>query len=697
MSPLPTFAVSGSGEEWNDAEFDFLDGEPIHTSDPDSDKEDEDWDAEMDLGKTGGAKAHAVLEDAAARCVAARTQSLTQGSGMVTIRPPISSSNADDDDESEGISTIKISALPKAPVSSPPPATVDEDFEDDLVIPTDMTELSLRPLSLLHRSSKSSMEWGDREHTTSSLSSDAFSTLGFTDNSAPSSCTSASMPETETEDEEEEDVLDGIVVPSGLFESGQGARKLVKILETKKKAAPAPLQLVASSPDPEDDFEAGLVLDDDMELSPSRLKLKANQTQSIMVLTGPRSKSVPPRTSVPNRPPSRLKSDKEKPNYPPVSSVQQFRKLPAPPPIPQSSSSTRSQTYSQVLTAGPAPTSSSSGSALSPKYGALRSQKSHTGLKPPSPPSTRRLTRKASLPALESSAAQASTSGPSSSSSSSYAAVATRYDAHTASSRAKIHTHSTSRISTLDFNVPPTRPSTPSSNPVALRLTMPTSSSRLKSRAPISSVFPQSGTATPVPPLPRSASPLPLAQQAGPSRAPSASSSRPRVSASQASPVVPAPKVLKRPKRPKTYGDGTELDNIEDLPLDREKEGRFRVQPKGYVTRVPGASFSQKDAISAGASGDRAVPRRVLKQDTGPAYPGTYHLIALVTISSLSFRRTRHFGQDSQTYESHGSQLFNTGTRTEHEEKEESGPWPGSHPAQAYLDSQSWWLRRPQR
>ena len=152
MAPLPTFAVSGSGEEWNDAEFDFLDGEPIHTSDPDSDKEDEDWDAEMDLGKTGGAKAHAVLEDAAARCVAARTQSLTQGSGMVTIRPPLTSSPGADDEDGEGISTIKISALPKPESSKAPSTSLDDDFEDDLVIPSDVTELSLRPASLVHRS-----------------------------------------------------------------------------------------------------------------------------------------------------------------------------------------------------------------------------------------------------------------------------------------------------------------------------------------------------------------------------------------------------------------------------------------------------------------------------------------------------------------------------------------------------------------
>ena len=53
-----------------------------------------------------------------------------------------------------------------------------------------------------------------------------------------------------------------------------------------------------------------------------------------------------------------------------------------------------------------------------------------------------------------------------------------------------------------------------------------------------------------------------------------------------------APKALKRPKRQRTYGDGTELDGFEDLPLDRDKEGRYHVQPKGCGNRIPGASYT---------------------------------------------------------------------------------------------------------
>jgi hypothetical protein len=51
------------------------------------------------------------------------------------------------------------------------------------------------------------------------------------------------------------------------------------------------------------------------------------------------------------------------------------------------------------------------------------------------------------------------------------------------------------------------------------------------------------------------------------------------------------PKLLRRPKRHRTYGDGTELDGIEDLPTNREKEVRYRVQPKGFGNRIPGATY----------------------------------------------------------------------------------------------------------
>ena len=78
--------------------------------------------------------------------------------------------------------------------------------------------------------------------------------------------------------------------------------------------------------------------------------------------------------------------------------------------------------------------------------------------------------------------------------------------------------------------------------------------------------------------------------------------------------------MLKRPKRPRTYGDGTELDGIEDLPLDREKEGRYRVQPKGYINRIPGATFTQRDD-------DKMGTRRPLRQDSSNSSLGMSYCI----------------------------------------------------------------------
>lgn len=546
---------------------------------------------EMNLGKTGGAKAQQVLKDMAARSAPAKN-----ASQMFTIRPPPSPSPDDDEDE-EGVSTIKVTALPMPFPSRPPPSPIDEDFEDGFALPSDLTTLSLRPLSLAHRTSKSSLEWGDKDQTSSSQSSDAYSTFGFADNSPSSNYTSASLPETETEeDEEEEDILEGLDVPSGLFETGHGAQKLGRILEVKKRTAFGDDRVKVVSPDPEDDFEIGLVIDNDVELSPSRLLQSA---QTVMRSTASsRSKSAPPRPPAALRPPSRVKGDRAKsPSNPPISSMSQLRRITAPPASPPSRTAQpiRSQTYSQAVA------SPSSMTFLAAKPGSLRVQKSTSGLKPVSPPQTRRLGRKASLPSLtESNQAQASGSG-SGPVEGSHASMA-RYETPTASSKAKkAHTATTSRLYGLEYNVPPTRPSTPSSNPAALRLTMPTSSSRMKARAPISNVFPTSAPPLTAP-VTRSTSPLP------PARPPSRPTSRPPSAASSAASIksrhtssasLPnASKVLKKPKRQRTYGDGTELDGFDDLPTDREKEGQYRVQPKGYGNRIPGASYPKSSDAS---------------------------------------------------------------------------------------------------
>lgn len=588
--PAPTTGLHR--EEWEDADFDIPEGHPLHTGDAESDKEDEDdedWDMEMDLGKTGGAKAKAVVAGMAARSLS----SLNKGKGpspMITIRPPIAQPEAEEDEDDEGVSTIKVAALPKAPVQSQQPA-IDEEFEMDFALPSDMTQLSLAPLGLNHRSSKNSLEWGDNQ-TSSSQSSDAYSNLGFADASPSSnSATSASLPDTESEGEEEEDSeLDGLVIPP-MFESGQGGKQLKKILELKKKVQTNEDDVKITSPDPEDDFEMGLVIDDEADLSPSRLMKNPRSFA--------RSKSAPVRPPVLTRPSSRLlRSERAKsPTNPPPSSTRQFQRLklsPSPPPKP-----TRSQTYEAFV-----PSAAGPSSFLSPKPGSLRGQKSHSGLKPPTPPSTqRKLVRKASLSSLmEASQSQAPGSGSPPSAGPSTTKLA-RYELPTATSRAKSHTNSTSRIHGLEHAVPPTRPSTPSST-AALRLTMP-SSIRMKSRPALSSVFPSpSPSSVAGPSATRATSPLPPRP---PSSLSLRSRSRLALNAPKAAsppPQAAPPRILRRPKRQRAYGDGTELDGIEDLPTDREKEGRFRVAPKGYGNRVPGGTYSSK------SSGDKGTIRK---------------------------------------------------------------------------------------
>ncbi|KAF8973701.1 hypothetical protein BDZ97DRAFT_1776377 [Flammula alnicola] len=580
--PAPTLVLPR--EEWPDADFDLPEGAPLHAP-SDKDDDDEDWDMEMDLGQSAGSKVKAVVSGLVARSEISTSASQLSG---INIRPPLHLPDFDDDDDEEGISTIKASALltavyakaPAKPVVDP----IDEDFEDGFALPTDLTQLSLAPLSLSHRASKNSLEWGDKDNSSSSQSSDAYSTLGFAEASPSSNSTSSpSLPDTETE--EEDDELEGLILPSALFESGQSARQLKKILDMKKKAQPTPKSVNVSKPDPDDDFEIGLIINDDVDLSPSRL-IYNTQHQSQRIFN--RSNSIPPQR------PSRPKLDRSKsPNNPPTSSARQLQKIrlsPSPPLRPPSRSQ---QNFSALVPNFPTPNTppTSNNNFLSVKPGSLRGQKSHSGLKPPTPPgSTRKLSRKASLSSLiESSNAQASGSSSTAPDQSKLA----RYEEPTAASRAKTHKSSTSRMH--DFKVPPTRPCTPSSNPAALRLTMPTQS-RLRSRPALSQVFGGPSAPSLESPLMRSSSPRICAL--------SHYNNHP--------PVVP--KLLRRPKRPRTYGDGTELDGIEDLPTDREKEVRYRVQPKGFGNRIPGATFASK-AGDKDKAADKGTVRKKGKRE----------------------------------------------------------------------------------
>jgi hypothetical protein len=579
MTTIPA-PSSLSREEWPDADFDLPEGHSIHDA-VGKDDDEEDWDVDMDLGKTGGAKAQAVYAGLAARRLSNTTHN------PICIRPPLV--DEEDEDEDEGVSTIKVSVLPKPlvpPTASSSPDFFDDDLESAFSLPSELTQLSLRPLSLSHRSSKNSLEWGDKDHTSSSQSSDAYSSLGFADTSPSSNSNSSiSLPDSGTDEDDDFDELEGLVIPSGLFETGKGGRQLNKLLDLKKKAPVA--EVVTKVASPEDDFEMGLIIDDDVDLSPSRLLSNAHQGKSRHSI---RSKSMPTKPSM-LRPPSRKADRAKSPTHPPTSSKSQFTKLrlsPSPPLKPVRSQTFQSFGGSTSPTPQPlssAPATSATSSFLASKPGSLRGQKSHSVLSGPSPPPTfsRKLTRKASLSSLM----ETSQHPPQPQASGSAQIKLARYEEPTAASRAKAQkTSSSTRLQ--DYKVPPTRPSTPSSNPSALRLTMPTLS-RNKSRPSLSSVFAGPSTAAsgmaPSPGV-RNCSPIPP-------RPPSTSSSR-ASTRTPSNPQPPAPKVLRRPKRQRTYGDGTELDGIDDLPTDRDKEVKYRVQPKGFGNRIPGGSYPSK-------------------------------------------------------------------------------------------------------
>ena len=95
--------------------------------------------------------------------------------------------------------------------------------------------------------------------------------------------------------------------------------------------------------------------------------------------------------------------------------------------------------------------------------------------------------------------------------------------------------------------------------------------------------------------------------------------------------------MLKRPKRQRTYGDGTELDGFEDLPLDRDKEGRYRVQPKAYGNRVPGATYVL--APKAEPQPDSVHPRRLTRSGSSIAL-GESGLSELIHTALTTFIHT---------------------------------------------------------
>ncbi|CAE6493278.1 unnamed protein product [Rhizoctonia solani] len=565
-------------------------------------------------------------------------------------RAPLPHPNVPDSEDTGDVSTIKIAKLnfPSVTKSTLKPLEDDDDFEADFALPAEMSNLSLRMLtpqtsSLLLRKSSTLVERGGQWdlNTSSSTFSDTSSLRSMYPPDASPSTSSASQPGTETDPsdadfaiyEDEEEAFDGLILPEGL-----AGKSLAKHLETKKQIVPAKIaaennakgSLTSQSrrANEAEDFETDLVIgDEDISISRLRQRRMANPSEY-------RSKSVPlPRTASGGYRPSssRLRTESVMEVLSSASKAPTINRSRSPSSASQRSLSrkdSRSSLVSPTNLSSLRPSSvrasssshaspstanllsipgSSSISGIAPRAAPLKHQKSLGRLQlssTSSPTSTslgQKLGRKASLASLA--------GDPSSGTISSASTLSLRsngFNAPTASSKARRKPEEADRKKIPA--VPPTRPTTPSANPVALRLTMPTSSSRQKIRPSISNVFPSPATATPIDRAPSPQS-NPRRTPTSPGRVRTRSGGAPSSSISSM-PSATAPKVMRKPKRTQAFSDGTELDAFDDLPEDTEKERKYRVQPigrgnvsasrgeKGGSTTTTGGTLGRKSAAA---------------------------------------------------------------------------------------------------
>ena len=188
--------------------------------------------------------------------------------------------------------------------------------------------------------------------------------------------------------------------------------------------------------------------------------------------------------------------------------------------------------------------------------------------------------------------------------------------------------------STSTLSIP--RPTTPSQSPSVLRLTMPTSSTRAKTRSKagaagasprinVANVFgpgsggeeggmtmrERAGSVSPGPP--RVTSPTTLgARGTGSIRARigrTTSAGAGTISRGLATGTAVGARLMKVHK---TFGDGTELDGFEDLVVEKEKERKFRVSPKAPSPKGPGSRVvSGASTATVGATAEKEKDKKV--------------------------------------------------------------------------------------
>jgi hypothetical protein len=230
MIPLQTHPR----EEWTDADFELPEGDAIIISNPDADRDSDTWD--FDIQDEAGS----------------------------TLKPSRPSTSHPYQDDSGDVPTIKASA----PSIRLP---LEENIEDAFSLPPGLSRLSLPPLN--HRISRVSLDW-DKDHTasssTTSLSSDTFTSLGFNPGVSPST-SSHSTPGTKPEPRSDDD-LEGLILPATIFDSASAAKHLTRILEAKKAIPPSrSFSGKGKAEEHEVNFEEGLVINNDLDFSPGRL------------------------------------------------------------------------------------------------------------------------------------------------------------------------------------------------------------------------------------------------------------------------------------------------------------------------------------------------------------------------------------------------------------------------------------------
>ena len=507
------------------------------------------------------------------------------------------------DDEDQA--TLKAGATIKALL--PPPrnrkpaatpshesATLEDELEADFALPLNLTNLTLatQPASRPRRtgprdsiaSTVNSESWGSPSTSASGKkygwgSEDSPSGKRFSETSATSVSDGFAENYGMEKDElnAEEDLEDGLEFEPTFF-SASRTKELNSILDRKRRPeyAPAPSPPGDIKRAADDSFEDGLVLDDPgIELSRHRLRAQKRTRDRNPPLTlrkGQPQKSVvkerekawekqreqgwgrntpvpPPHGSIRERTQSglgglgalglALRSHS-------ISTVVRDSSRPSDVGVSGREKEAMRSRSGHLLNMGPPPVPASSTPSQPPTPSAsrLRHQKSHFHLA--APPQSPSLTRKQSLASLQDAIAQ----------SGSVSSMGSHFE---------------------QFGLPPM----PSLNHASLgakdrdryhsstsRLTMPTSSSRAKIRPPVSSIFPKADLLTsttlttssiPHPFPPHSTMSLRNRMHSTPTSSPSTSSS----------PTYAMTMNMSSSRR-KLYGDGSELDGIDDLRVDED-------------------------------------------------------------------------------------------------------------------------------